>query len=157
MAGLVRKRFLSLAGCRACKNWQEGANKDHASYSKFFAQGESAGPKATTLCVYNVSLFLVACLLIWPRASSARCLQKKARGLEVGRPHDYPLLLLKCSTTFQPQFTRSDFVLKTKAHRLTRARSLMFLDLRVYRHTSRSTGLGLSDYGDSIYCNEWKW
>jgi hypothetical protein len=50
-------------------------------------QSESASPKATTLCVYNMSLFLVACLQNrWQRASSARCLQtNKARGLTTPR------------------------------------------------------------------------
>jgi hypothetical protein len=39
------------------------------------AQSQSASPKATALYVYNMSLFLVACLLNrWQRASSARCL-----------------------------------------------------------------------------------
>jgi hypothetical protein len=36
--------------------------------------------------VYNMSLFLVACLLNkWQRASSARCLQNKAKGLTTSR------------------------------------------------------------------------
>jgi hypothetical protein len=55
------------------------------------AQSESASPKATTLYVYNMSLFLVACLLNrWQRASSARCLQKKARGLTTPRSSKPP-------------------------------------------------------------------
>ena len=50
------------------------------------AQSESASPKATTLYVHNMSLFLVACLLkSWQRASSARGLQNKARGLTTPR------------------------------------------------------------------------
>jgi hypothetical protein len=50
------------------------------------AQNESTSPKATTQYVYNMSLFVVDCLLNrWPRASSARCLQKKARGLTTTR------------------------------------------------------------------------
>ena len=55
------------------------------------AQSESASPKATTLYVYNMSLFLVACLLNrWQRASSARCLQTKARGLTAPRSSKPP-------------------------------------------------------------------
>jgi hypothetical protein len=57
-------------------------------------QSESASPKATTLYVYNVSLFLVACLLNrWQRASSARCLenQNKARGLTSPRSTKPPM------------------------------------------------------------------
>ncbi len=57
-----------------------------------------------------------------------------------GWPHDSPLFLFKRSTTFQLQFTRSDFASKTQAHRLAPARSLMFLALGVYRHTRRSMG-----------------
>jgi hypothetical protein len=50
------------------------------------AQSESASPKATTLYVCNLSLFLVACLLNrWQRASNARCLQKKARDMTTPR------------------------------------------------------------------------
>jgi hypothetical protein len=57
----------------------------------FLAQSESASPKATTLHVYNMSLFLVACLLSrWQRASSARCLQTKARGLTTPRSSKPP-------------------------------------------------------------------
>jgi hypothetical protein len=42
------------------------------------AQSQSASPKATTLYVYNMSLFLVACLLNrCQRASRARCLKEK--------------------------------------------------------------------------------
>jgi hypothetical protein len=56
------------------------------------AQSESASPKATTMYVYNMSLFLVACLLNrWQRASSARCLQNKARGLTTPRSSKPPL------------------------------------------------------------------
>jgi hypothetical protein len=52
----------------------------------FLAQSESASPEATTLYVYNMSLFLVACLLNrWQRASSAWCLQNKARDLAAPR------------------------------------------------------------------------
>jgi hypothetical protein len=55
------------------------------------AQSESASPKATTLYVYNMSLFLVACLLNrWQRASSARCLQNKARCLTTPRSSKPP-------------------------------------------------------------------
>jgi hypothetical protein len=50
------------------------------------AQSQSASPKATMLYVHNMSLFLVACLLNrWQRASSARCLDKKTRGLTTPR------------------------------------------------------------------------
>ena len=56
-----------------------------------FGEGQSARPKATTLYVYNMSLFLVACLLNrWQRASSARCLQIKARGLTTPRSSKPP-------------------------------------------------------------------
>ncbi len=55
------------------------------------AQSESASPKATTLYVYNMSLFLVACLLNrWQSASSARCLQTKARALTAPRSSKPP-------------------------------------------------------------------
>jgi hypothetical protein len=39
-----------------------------------------------------MSLFLVACLLNWQRASRARCLQNKARGLTTPRSpkHAFP-------------------------------------------------------------------
>jgi hypothetical protein len=55
------------------------------------AQSESASPKATTLYVHNMLLFLVACLLNrWQRASSARCVQNKARGLTTPRSSKPP-------------------------------------------------------------------
>ena len=55
------------------------------------AQSESASPKATTLYVYTMSLFRVVCLLNrWKSASSARCLQKKARGLTTPRSSKPP-------------------------------------------------------------------
>jgi hypothetical protein len=58
---------------------------------KCLAQSESASPKATKLYVCNMSLFVVACLLNrWQRASSARCLQKKARGLTTPRSSKPP-------------------------------------------------------------------
>ncbi len=47
---------------------------------------EGASPKDTPLCMYNMSLFLLACLLHkWQRASSAGCLLKKSRGLTTPR------------------------------------------------------------------------
>ncbi len=55
------------------------------------SQSQSASPKATTLYVYNMPLFLVACLLNrWQRASSTRCLQNKARGLTTPRSSKPP-------------------------------------------------------------------
>ena len=54
-------------------------------------ESQSAGPKAATRYVYNMSLFLVACLLDrWQRASSAGCLQKKSRGLTTPRSSKPP-------------------------------------------------------------------
>jgi hypothetical protein len=66
---------------------------------KFFQtcldQNESARPKDTTLYVYNMSLFLVDCLINWDdkeqqRASSTRCLQKKDRVLTTPRSSKSP-------------------------------------------------------------------
>ena len=55
------------------------------------AQSESASSKATTLYVYRMLLFLVACLLNrWQKASSARCLENKARGLTTPRSSKPP-------------------------------------------------------------------
>jgi hypothetical protein len=57
----------------------------------FLAQSESARPQATTLYVYNMSLFLVACMLNRrQRASRVGCLQKKARGLTTPRSSKPP-------------------------------------------------------------------
>jgi high-affinity Fe2+/Pb2+ permease len=65
---------------------QSDAIKQRSFIQTCLTQSESASPKATTLYVYNMSLFLVACLLDrWQRASSARCLQNKARGLTTPR------------------------------------------------------------------------
>ena len=55
------------------------------------AQSQSASPKAATLYVYNMSLFLFACLLNrWQSASSARGLQNKTRGLTTPRSSKPP-------------------------------------------------------------------
>ena len=55
------------------------------------AQSQSASPKATTLYLHNMWLFLVPCLLNrWERASSARCLRNKARGLTTSRTSKSP-------------------------------------------------------------------
>ena len=59
------------------------------------AQSQSASPKATTLYVYNMSLFLVACLLNrWQRASSASSSSSSLRVPEYRRQLVLVLLLL---------------------------------------------------------------
>ena len=95
--------FLNCAQC--AENCVQGRakktqNKHHAVYSGFCVValaalhvgfGPSARPKATTLYVYNIVAFLVACLLNrWQRASSASCLQQKTRGLTTPRSSKLP-------------------------------------------------------------------
>ena len=62
------------------------SNTDHTFIQSCFAPCKSARPKVTTLYVNRKSLFLVARLLNrWQRASSARCLQRKTKGLTTPR------------------------------------------------------------------------
>ncbi len=60
-------------------------------YSDSFSSKQKCEPEGYHAVVYNMSLFLVAGPLNrWQSASSARCLQKKARGLTTPRSSNPP-------------------------------------------------------------------
>jgi hypothetical protein len=62
------------------------------AFSDFFTSKRKCKPEGFhAVCVHNISLLLVACLLNkGQRASSARCLQNKARGLTTPRSSKPP-------------------------------------------------------------------